>query len=119
MSGQCSTRAGHVVLDLAVGDSLPADNARLVHAAPHTGSPSKIHKTPLANPAITKSAMDGFSDDPSTTQDPGGERASKTGSHEGDSPSAARSDSRRYGILTLVPSPLFVIVKVPAAVSAE
>ena len=31
---------------------------------------------------------------------------------------AARGDSRRHGRLTLVPSPLFVIVKVPAALLA-
>src|SRR4030095_1527553 len=36
----------------------------------HTGSASRIHSTPLANPAITKSAMDGSSDDPSTTSGP-------------------------------------------------
>jgi len=36
----------------------------------HTGSVSRIHKTPLSSPAITKSAMDGSSDDPSTTSGP-------------------------------------------------
>src|SRR4030095_2796156 len=36
----------------------------------HTGSASRIHSTPLANPAITKSAMDGSSGDPSTTSGP-------------------------------------------------
>jgi hypothetical protein len=39
--------------------------------------------------------------------------ASKTGSQEADSLSAARSDSRRYGMLTVVLSPEFVMVKVP------
>ena len=41
-------------------------------------------------------------------------RASKTGSREADSLSAAWSDSKRYGRLTLVLSPLLLMVKVPA-----
>ena len=35
----------------------------------HTGSASRIHSKPLANPAITKSAMDGFGGDSSTSHD--------------------------------------------------
>jgi hypothetical protein len=38
----------------------------------------------------------------------------RTGSQEADSPSAARSSARRYGRLTLVPSPELVMTKVPA-----
>ena len=43
-------------------------------------------------------------------------RAGKTGSREADSLSAAWSDSRRYGRLTLVLSPLFEMVNVPDVV---
>jgi hypothetical protein len=41
-------------------------------------------------------------------------RAGKTGSREADSLSAAWRDFRRYGRLTLVLSPLLLMVKVPA-----
>ena len=40
----------------------------------------------------------------------------RTGSRDADSLSAARSDFSRYGRLTVVPSPLLVMVNVPEAV---